>query len=188
MNAVIQSFLDGKKCKQGNGQTDGQSLYLFGNMIAQHRPDGLYVSNAGWPTRTTNKWLNMLPSTSVYMKRKEPYLNGEKWDGEMTRVNENQPPATYLDNVGTAFDMTMRYVRLDGWRGHQEPIYSIHCEPDTGQYDDSPYPNAQKNIEAKISELKRNKIPSKVVTLETSNIFCVNHFIVVPPKYFPNDN
>jgi hypothetical protein len=188
MNKVIQSFLEGKKCKQGNGQTDGQSLFLFGNLIARHEVDGLYVSNAGWPTRTTNKWLNMLTDVSVYMKRKEPHLNGEKWDGELTRVNENQPPPTYLDHAGEAFDMTMRYVRLDGWRGHQEPVYSIHCEPDTGQYDDSPYPNAEQNIKAKTSELRRNKIPSRVVTLETSNIFCVNHFIVVPPKYFPNDN
>ena len=106
----------------------------------------------------------------------------------MTRVHEGAPPPTYLDNVGTAFDMTMRYVRLDGWRGYREPIYAIHCEPDTGGWDDSPYPNAQKNLEAKISELKRNKIPFRVVTLETSNVFCVNHFIVVPPKYFPNDN
>jgi len=188
MNKVVQSFLEGKSCKQGNGQTDGQSLFLFGNLIARHEVDGLYVSNAGWPTRTSNKWLNMLPSTSVYMKRGEPYLNGEKWDGDMTRVNENPAPTLASpDKVGEAFDITMRYVRLDGWRGHQEPVYSIHCEPDTGGWDDSPYPNAERNIKAKISELKRNKIPCKVVTLETSNVFCVNHFIIVPPKFFPND-
>jgi hypothetical protein len=92
MNAVIQSFLEGKKKKQGNGQTDGRSLFLFGNLIAEHKPDGLYVTNAGWPTRTTNKWLNMLPNTYVNMYRKEPYLNGQKWDGEFTKVNE-QPTA-----------------------------------------------------------------------------------------------
>jgi hypothetical protein len=92
MNAVIQSFLEGKKKKQGNGQTDGRSLFLFGNLIAEHKPDGLYVTNAGWPTRTTNKWLNMLPNTYVNMYRKEPYLNGQKWDGEFTKVNENTQP------------------------------------------------------------------------------------------------
>lgn len=184
MNAVIEAFLQGKMKKQGNGQTDGQSLYLFGNLVAQHRADGLYVSNAGWPTRTTNRWLNMLPNTSAYMKRKEPYLNGEKWDGDLKRVNTNQPPSTYLDNVGTAFDTTCEYVRLDGWRGYSKPIYSIHMEPDTGGWDDSPFPNAALNLKAKISELMRNKIPSKVVTLETSNVFCVNHFIVIPPKFY----
>lgn len=184
MNKVIQSFLEGKKCKQGNGQTDGQSLFLFGNMIAKHRADGLYVSNAGWPTRTTNKWLNMLTDVSVNMKRNEPYLNGEKWDGDFKRVNENQPPATYLDHVGEVFDMTCEYIHLDGWSGYSKPIYSIHCEPDTGQWDDSPFPNAEQNIKAKISELKRNKIPHKVVTLETSNVFCVNHYIVLPPKFY----
>jgi hypothetical protein len=188
MNAVIEAFLQGKKKKQGNGQTDGQSLYLFGNLIAQHRPDGLYVTNAGWPTRTTNRWLNMLTDVSVYTHKKKPILNGNQWDGEMTRVNENQPPATYLDHEGEVFDMTCEYIRLDGWRGYSKPIYAIHQESDTGQWDDSPFPNAKENLEAKISELKRNKIPSRVVTLETSNVFCVNHFIVVPPKYFPNDN
>jgi hypothetical protein len=184
MNAVIQSFLEGKKKKQGNGQTDGRSLYLFGNLIARHEVDGLYVTNAGWPTRTTNKWLNTLPNVSVYMKRKEPYLNGQKWDGEMTRVNENQPPPNYLDHAGEVFDMTCEYVRLDGWRGYAKPKYSVHCEPDTGGWDDSPYPNATQNLKAKLSELKAKKIPCKVVTLETSNVFCVNHFIIVPPKYY----
>jgi hypothetical protein len=188
MNAVIEAFLQGKMKKQGNGQTDGQSLFLFGNLIAQHRPDGLYVSNAGWPTRTTNKWLNQLPNTTAYSHKKKPHLNGAEWDGDFKRVNENQPPPTYLDHIGEVFDMTCEYVRLDGWRGYRKPVYSIHCEPDTGQWDDSPYPNAEQNIKAKTSELRRNKIPSRVVTLETSNVFCVNHFIVVPPKYFPNDN
>jgi hypothetical protein len=186
MNNVIQSFLEGKKKKQGNGQTDGRSLFLFGNLIAEHREDGLYVTNAGWPTRTTNKWLNMLPDVSVYMRNKKPILNGNQWDGEMTKVNSNPQPIS--NNVGECFDESQEYIRLDGWRGYAKPIYSIHMEPDTGVWDDSPYPNAASNLEAKISELKRNKIPSKIVTLETSNVFCVNHFIIVPPKFFPNDN
>ncbi len=184
MNAVIEAFIQGKKKKQGNGQTDGQSLFLFGNMIAQHRSDGLYVTNAGWPTRTTNRWLNQLPNTSVYMHKKKPNLNGAEWDGDFKRVNENQPPKNYLDHAGEVFDMTCEYIRLDGWRGYSKPIYAIHQEPDTGQWYDSPYPNAEKNIKAKTSELRRNKIPFRVITLNTSNVFCVNHFIVLPPKFY----
>jgi hypothetical protein len=182
MNAVIEAFLVGKKRKQGNGQTDGRSLYLFGNLIAEHREDGMYVSNAGWPTRTTNKWLNMLPDTRVYSHKKTPHLNGEKWDGEMTKVNDNvQPEAKH---VGEIFDMTCEYIRLDGWRGYSKPIYSVHMEPDTGGWDDSPYPNAQALIKEKLAELKAIGIPAKVVTSETSNVFCVNHFIIVPPKFY----
>lgn len=182
MNAVIQSFLEGKKKKQGNGQTDGRSLYLFGNLIARHEVDGLYITNAGWPTRTTNKWLNMLPDVRVYIYKKEPYLNSNKWDGEMTKVNHNpQPDAPH---VGMCFDESQEYVRLDGWRGYAKPVYSVHCEPDTGGWDDSPYPNATQNLKAKLSELKAKKIPCKVVTLETSNVFCVNHYIIVPPKFY----
>ena len=182
MNAVIQSFLEGKKKKQGNGQTDGRSLFLFGNLIARHEVDGLYITNAGWPTRTTNKWLNMLPNTYVNMYRKEPYLNGQKWDGAFTKVNSNpQPDAPQVD---MCFDESQEYVRLDGWRGYAKPKYSVHCEPDTGGWDDSPYPNAERNIKAKVAELKAKKIPCKVVTLETSNVFCVNHYIIVPPKFY----
>jgi RNA polymerase primary sigma factor len=47
---------------------------------------------------------------------------------------------------------------------------------------------AKKELENAKKLLKRNKIPTKLMTTETSNVFCVNHFIVVPPKYFPNDN
>ena len=186
MNAVIQSFLEGKKKKQGNGQTDGRSLFLFGNLIAEHRTDGLYITNAGWPTHTTNKWLNMLPDTYVRMYKKEPILNGNQWDGTFQKVNSNpQPDAKH---VGECFDETQEYVRLDGWRGYAKPVYSVHCEPDTGQWYDSPYPNAERNIKAKVSELKAKGIPTKVVTLETSNVFCVNHYIIVPPKFFQHDN
>lgn len=184
MNNVIAAFLEGKKKKQGNGQTDGRSLYLFGNLIAEHREDGLYVTNAGWPTRTTNKWLNMLPDTQVYMRNKKPILNGNQWDGEFTKVNSNPQPI--CNTVGEIFDESQEYIRLDGWRGYAKPKYSVHCEPDTGQWDDSPYPNAERNIKAKLAELKAKGIPTKVVTLETSNVFCVNHFIIVPPKYFTN--
>jgi hypothetical protein len=116
------------------------------------------------------------------MKRKEPYLNGNQWDGEMTRVNHNpQPDAPH---AGMCFDESQEYVRLDGWRGYAKPKYSVHCEPDTGAWDDSPYPNAERNIKVKVAELRRNKIPYKIVTLETSNVFCVNHFIVIPPKFY----
>lgn len=185
MNNVIAAFLEGKKKKQGNGQTDGRSLYLFGNLIAEHREDGLYVTNAGWPTRTTNKWLNMLPDVSVYMRNKKPILNGNQWDGTFQKVNSNpQPDAPH---AGMCFDESQEYIRLDGWRGYAKPKYSVHCEPDTGQWDDSPYPNAERNIKAKLSELKAKGIPTKVVTLETSNVFCVNHFIIVPPKFYDHD-
>ena len=123
MNNVIAAFLEGKKKKQGNGQTDGRSLFLFGNLIARHEVDGLYITNAGWPTRTTNKWLNMLPDVSVYMHKKKPILNGNQWDGEMTRVNENTKPDA--KHVGECFDESQEYVRLDGWRGYAKPKYSV---------------------------------------------------------------
>ena len=40
-NLVVQAFLDGEKKKVNNTETDGESLFLFGNKIAQKRPSSI---------------------------------------------------------------------------------------------------------------------------------------------------
>ena len=46
---------------------DGTSeMYLFNNKIAIYKPNGdVYLSFAGWPTRTTQARLNAFPLASV---------------------------------------------------------------------------------------------------------------------------
>lgn len=62
--------------RRGNTHTDGTTLYLFGHAIAQHRDNGLYITHAGWPTRTTCERLNGLRGVGVRKKDGVLYCNG----------------------------------------------------------------------------------------------------------------
>lgn len=58
---TVNAFLAGRSRSIGNTCTDGQSLRLHGNLIAEKRPDGTIVATlAGWPTVTTRDRLNGL--------------------------------------------------------------------------------------------------------------------------------
>lgn len=84
---IINAFMQGEAKKISNTHTDGQSLWLFNNKIAEHREDGLYITNAGWKSQTTKERLNALPNVSISNKKGEWYLNGNLWDGEWTKIN-----------------------------------------------------------------------------------------------------
>lgn len=83
---VINAFLNGNKLTTFNTTTDGNSLYLFGNKIAEKRKDGIYISNAGWFSATTKERLNGLPNVKVSEKNKVWYLNNKEWDGEWAKI------------------------------------------------------------------------------------------------------
>lgn len=85
-NSIISSFIAGDKLTVGNSTTDGKSLFLFGNKIAEKRKDGLYITNAGWPSSTTKERLNGLPNVSICQKSSVWYLNGKVWDGKWTKI------------------------------------------------------------------------------------------------------
>ena len=57
---VVSAFLEGRSKRIDNTETDGVSLRLHGNTIAEWRPDGLWITDAGWPSRTTRERLNGL--------------------------------------------------------------------------------------------------------------------------------
>jgi hypothetical protein len=60
-NEVVGAFLKNRKRKVGNTATDGTTLTLHGNLIAQRMPDGSIMATlAGWPTVTTRERLNGL--------------------------------------------------------------------------------------------------------------------------------
>lgn len=64
-------------------------LYLFDNLIATNSPEGLFIRNAGWFSMTTKDRLNSLPGVSIYQEgRNIWYLNGKRWDGSLTNINE----------------------------------------------------------------------------------------------------
>lgn len=182
---VTDAFLSGRAKKVDNTHTDGRSLWLFFNKIAEHREDGLYVSNCGYKTRTTAERLRALPNVNLTSKRGEWYLNGEAWNGEWRRVNTNPRPIADENVVGSLFDLTKKWVSIDGYRGYEEPVYAVCGANDTGMWSDSPCPSnvAEAELKAMESVLDIAKIPHKLHTCETSNVFCVHHYLVVPPKF-----
>jgi hypothetical protein len=185
---VVNAFLNGKYLKVGNSYTDGQSFYLHNNKIAEHRSDGLYISNAGWFSNTTKERLNGIPAVNISQKKYKWYLNGEEWDGNWIRINQNEPPIVDQDKSKKKFNTSLGSERLDGWRNYDFPVYAVVGANDTGLWSDSPCPSDvnARELEAIQSKLKKAKIPTKFMTLESSNVFMVRRFIIVPPYYVDN--
>lgn len=75
---VVGAFLRKEKRTQGNTHTDGEKLYLHGNMIACHSDEGIIVSLAGWPTVTTRERLNAIPGVSITQRNGVQYMNGRE--------------------------------------------------------------------------------------------------------------
>ena len=89
----VSAFLDCRPFKKSNMEVlrEGTIYYLklFGNKIAAIEGDGrLWISNAGWDTKTTKERLNGLPGVSIQQKKGEWYLNGNQWDGNPTYVHQ----------------------------------------------------------------------------------------------------
>lgn len=178
---VEQSFLKGVTKKLGNSATNGSILLLFGNRIAEWREDGLYITNCGYKTQTTKNHLNTLPNVSISQHKHEWYLNGEKWDGKWVRVLEQTPPKT--SGKGDVFDTTTHYIRTDGWRGYSEPIYGICGANDTGMYEDSPCRTDKCLFELEGAAKCLGTIPYKMIAEQTSNVFCIHRYLIVPPQH-----
>lgn len=75
---VVTAFINQKSLKVGNTETDGQHLYLHGNLIAVWSDSGEIVGSlAGWNTPTTRERLNGLceligSNARFYQKSGEP--------------------------------------------------------------------------------------------------------------------
>lgn len=64
-------------------------MYLFGNLIAtlEHNVGGVMkITNAGWRSNTTKERLNALPNVNIKQVKGEWFLNGQKWNGQLTQV------------------------------------------------------------------------------------------------------
>ncbi len=189
---VIAAFNEGKAKKVGNTHTDGKSLFLHGNKIAEHRDDGLYISNAGWFSKTTKERLNGLPDLYISQKKYKWYIHRSteqdssvEWDGSWVRVNTNTPPQVDQSKVGKSYDLSTHWEGV-GYRGATVYNYAVASANDTGLWDDSPCPSriSQHEVGVVYEALKKAGIPSRILTSETSNVFCIKHSVVVPPFYF----
>lgn len=95
------AFETGRKFTSNNTtvtvEGDVRKLFLFGNLIAKYVPydpakgnateSGLFITDAGYNTPTTRERLNGLRGVKVNTVKGQLFLNGEKWDGQMKKVN-----------------------------------------------------------------------------------------------------
>lgn len=55
---IVGAFVRGEDARKDNTESRGGTLYLHGNEIAMREGGRLFISNAGWETRTTQSRLN----------------------------------------------------------------------------------------------------------------------------------
>lgn len=87
--------------------------------------------------------------------------------------------------MSTYISKKKRWVSTDGWRGYYEPINAIGGANSTGSWSDSPCPSnvCETEINEFRKQLRKEKIPSKLMVCNTSNVFCVHVYILVPPEF-----
>jgi len=57
---IVRAFLEHRKRSISHFATDGERLLVHGNLVAEHRPEGIYVTDSGWHTALTKGVLNEL--------------------------------------------------------------------------------------------------------------------------------
>lgn len=193
-NLAIQAFIEGKVKKVRNVISTGSQLTYHGNLIAEWRSDGLYISNGGYTTysrggeeipgsATTKGYLNQLPKVRVNQSKCKWYLNGIEWDGEFIKVEGTTAPTIEVKNLNF-FDESTIYIKTDGWRGYSKPKYAVAGANNTGNFSDSPCPTyvCEQEIKGIQAALNAAGIKTKQVVCETSNVFCVHVYLIVWPS------
>lgn len=89
---AVAAFYNRRKFNKSNMSVEIQDnkyplLKLHGNTIAGMDHMGTWITDAGWPTRTTFERLNGLDDVYVNTKKGQTYLNGEAWDGEKVYID-----------------------------------------------------------------------------------------------------
>lgn len=161
---ICTAFEQRRTLKIDNSKTDGTSLWLFGNKIAEWREGEIWISNAGWQSKTTKERLNGLTGVRIQQRAGSWYLNGNFWQGEWTSVNENNGIVATPQEV-VQFDITSE------WKGnYSKPIYSV----------------AHKYTKADLFAceciLNANGIVHRIIESDTEGEYKPNYFLVVRPQ------
>ena len=123
---VVQAFMGRTAHKTvANTHTDGTTLTLHGNTIAEWKADGLYITDAGWPTVLTRDRLSHIPGIHLTTVKSHQTLNGTLWDGNLTRIMDaDGNPVPFLGSKEGAEWMlgwakrSRREGALRGWECH----------------------------------------------------------------------
>ena len=159
---IVSAFERGQTLKINNSRTDGTSLWLFDNKIAEWRGGELWITNAGWQSKTTKERLNGLRGVSIHQRRGTWYLNDQAWDGSWVSVEHFVSGPRVEDEVD--FDMTSE------WTGsYSRPLYAVFHTNDADELC---------GVEQLLS---REVIAHRRHETDTKGEWRPNHFIVVLP-------
>ena len=171
----MDAFQNSRSLTIGNSRTNGESLWLFGNKIAEIRRDGLWICNGGWDSATTKERLNGLSGVHIVQRGGTWYLNGLEWDGRWTHVDTwnimrgiaYEPESITEENVQEPeFDVTSEWMK----QGYSRPVYSIY------------HTLVESNLEEVEQMLNGEGIPTKRMESDTEGMYQPNYFVVVRPE------
>jgi len=171
---IVNAFQNSRSLRIDNSRTDGESLWLFDNKIAEIRRDGLWISNAGWDSRTTNERLNGLSGVHVRKQRGTLLLNDRVWDGGWVNVDAWNDGITYVnddsprdENVQEPeFDVTSEWMP----EGYSKPVYAVF------------HSLKEASIEPVEAMLNGEGIPTRRTESDTDGVYRPNYFVVVRPE------
>ena len=176
---IAEAFRQGRSLRIDNTITDGRTIRLFGNLIAEYRTDydnrtlnGLWITLAGWRTRTTMERLNGLPGVSINQRSHQLYLNGIAWDGNWIHVATAQPQdyAVVLDSNDDSYDEDFDVTSVWTKERYSKPINAV-AESTTST-----------DIDELESTLNNEGIDTKRMESDTQGKYLVHYFLVVKPK------
>ena len=166
---IVNAFQNSRSLRINNSRTDGESLWLFDNKIAEIRRDGLWITNAGWDSRTTNERLNGLSGVHVRKQRGTLLLNGREWEGGWVNVDAWNDGIEYVDGANVQepeFDVTSEWMP----EGYSKPVYAVF------------HSLKEASIEPVEAMLNGEGIPTRKTESDTDGVYRPNYFVVVRPE------
>lgn len=170
---ITRAFEERRSLKIDNSRTDGDCLWLFENKIAEWRGGNLWITDAGWDSKTTKERLNGLSGVSINARRGVWYLNGREWNGEWADVwawdGDRRRQRWELEYQAVAnepeFDTTSEWMP----EGYSRPVYSVF------------HALVESELEAVEQMLTEAGIETKRMESDTQGVYRPNYFIVVRP-------
>ena len=166
---IVNAFQNSRSLTIDNSRTDGESLWLFGNKIAEIRRDGLWITNAGWDSKTTKERLNGLSGVRIQQVRGTWFLNGRAWDGRWVNVdawNDGTLSVPEESVQEPEFDMTSQWMDA----GYSKPVYAVF------------HSLTASSLEPVEAMLNGEGIPTKRTESDTDGVYRPNYFLVVRPE------
>jgi hypothetical protein len=170
---IVNAFQNSRSLTTGNSRTDGESLWLFGNKIAEIKRDGLWITNAGWNSTTTKERLNGLSGVNIVQRRGTWYLNEREWDGRWVNLDAWNDGIEYVTGAQPEqvadepeFDVTSEWTN----EGYSRPVYSIY------------HTLTRANLEQVETMLNGEGIPTRRMESDTDGMYRPNYFVVVRPE------